>query len=205
MTLPRETYVTHSCPRPRPDVLDPVICTNVSTPLVGTGHRTDNADARKQMACLTLQPLYPRGRSSSNHSLDYRCEWTIGALVLTEVSQSVRSQTVHPVPLEVIPCTVYQELQVSRSDVYNGMYLVLWGWMWWNRNFSNYPSCLLPSDQISPGHLLATRVLITMRLLFVLILLNNSSSTPRTADDKGILSRRPASPSPHTTVLEMRN
>ena len=65
--------------------------------------RRDNDDARKQMACLTFQPLYPRGRSPSNHSLDYRWEWTVGALVLTKVSQSVRSQTVHPVPLEVFP------------------------------------------------------------------------------------------------------
>ena len=104
MTLPRETYATQSRPRPRRHVLDPVICINFSPPLlVGTGQRGDNADSTKQMTCLTLQPFYPWGSSPSNHSLDYRCEWTIGTLVPTKVSQSVRLQTVHPVPLEVFP------------------------------------------------------------------------------------------------------
>lgn len=41
------------------------------------------------------------------------------------------------------------------------------------------------TDQISPGHLLATRILITMRLLLVLILLTNNRSIPRLGKIRG--------------------
>lgn len=80
-------------------------------------------------------------------------------------------------------CTVLLfNSQVSLTDVYSGMCLVSWRWCDETATSRTiYPSCLLPSDPISPGHLLTTRVLITMRLLLLLIRLNNSSSSiPRT-------------------------